>query len=133
MCIFYGTINAADINAWIIYQNTGCCQKRVKDRQRKFMSQLAIDLICPWAMQRLCIPTLQYHLRSIIKDIFDVKEPANSINRLQELPSRKRCRMCPQVLTTKPANNVTSVQGPYVDNMSIAFVNIAKTILHLLT
>ena len=43
----------------------------------------------------VCIPTLQCHLRSIIKDIFDVKELANSINRSQELPTRKRRRLCP--------------------------------------
>ena len=96
MFIFYGIVNAAGINAWIIYRkNTRLCQERVKDAQKKFISQLAIDLIRPWAMQCLCIPTLQSHLRSIIKDIFDVKEPANQINRPQELSSRKRCRQCP--------------------------------------
>ena len=88
------------------------------------MSQLAIDLIRPWAMQPLCIPTLQCHLRSIIKDIFDVKEPANPITRHQELQSRKRCRLCPVDSDNKTSKQCNKCARPICGQHVITFVKI---------
>lgn len=67
-CIFYGMVNVATINSWIIHrENTNSSVTR-----RKFMQEIANSFIKPWAQQRLSHPNISISLRNTIIAICNV-------------------------------------------------------------
>ena len=67
LCVFYGMINAAVINAYIIH-----CEKNIANKlERKvFMQSLALELAKPWAVLRMAVTTLPRQVKDQICQVY---------------------------------------------------------------
>uniref|UniRef100_A0A6A7FSW8 Transposase n=1 Tax=Hirondellea gigas TaxID=1518452 RepID=A0A6A7FSW8_9CRUS len=89
LCVFYGMLNIATINSFIIYKNN----KQEYINRRLFMRSLAEALVKPWAEQRLSAPGLSRSLSTIITSICGVSAPAMLAPVSADVPT-KRCTLC---------------------------------------
>lgn len=93
VCMFYGMLNMACINSWIIF-NTNLQRNGKKIISRKdFMIQLSEQLTRPWLERRINVPTLQRSLKRIISEICEIPLPQT-----REEPTeakRTTCYICP--------------------------------------
>ncbi|KAK4329297.1 hypothetical protein Pmani_000331 [Petrolisthes manimaculis] len=78
LCIFYGMLNAANVNSYIIYKEN---LERVGNRQiisrKKFMLQVGKALITPWATSRLLLP-LPRSLQFLITTVGNIPSPGSA-------------------------------------------------------
>ncbi|KAK3889253.1 hypothetical protein Pcinc_006819 [Petrolisthes cinctipes] len=78
LCIFYGMLNAANVNSYIIYKEN---MERVGNRQiisrKKFMLQVRKALITPWATSWLLLP-LPRSLQFLITTVCIVPSPGSA-------------------------------------------------------
>lgn len=82
MAIFYGILNIAFVNSYIIYTHNVLSKEEKPLNRRQYMKQLSTDLSTPSMKCRLEIPTLSRRLKENIEDILpqtkqDVFEEAN--------------------------------------------------------
>lgn len=78
LCMFYGMLNACCINSWIIHsENLVRTGGKVMIR-RKYMQELALALITPWAQNRLSSPYLPRTLRDLICTICNLPSPGTA-------------------------------------------------------
>ena len=100
LCIFYGILNAAAINAYIIHCSNQKLIGQKPPTRRQFLRDLSIDLIKPFALQRLNIPQLSRSLVTVIADVCEIPVPppvrgqAMAAAEGTSSPSRKRCVLC---------------------------------------
>ena len=72
MCIFYGMINIATANAWIIFKGRNHQRKYSK---MDFMQTAAYTLAAPWAEERYRRPQgLERHQRDALKNYFNITD-----------------------------------------------------------
>lgn len=92
LCMFYGLINIAVTNAFILFKLSGKGTSRTNRFRRMFMHELAMELTKPWAMQRLDNPHLSRTLVSTIRSCYNLVE----IQAQQPPPAsgKKRCHIC---------------------------------------
>ena len=95
LCVFYGIINAATINAWIIHsENVEKEGNKTKER-RTFMANLALDLIAPWAKKRLNTPQMPIAVKRTICDLLGITlEVCHRTPSQGAQTSRQRCNKC---------------------------------------
>lgn len=78
LCIFYGMVNAANVNSYIIYkENMERGGNRKIMSRKKFMLQVGKALITPWATSRLLLP-LPRSLQSLITTVCNVPSPGSA-------------------------------------------------------
>src|SRR5215469_8524374 len=66
LCVFYGMLNATAINSYIIFSENAV-KKGIRPKARRFfLTNLALQLIAPWAKQRLTNPTMPIAIKSLI-------------------------------------------------------------------
>ena len=98
LCFFYGMLNIALVNAYIVYS----AKSNVPAISRRdFNRNLAYQLCRPWAHQRLP-NSLPRELKSTINHIFEFSEdrstPSPGPGKTEK---RKRCTICPHSETSK--------------------------------
>lgn len=98
VCMFFGIINIAIVNAFILYKLSGKAISREDRIRRLFMHHLAHDMAKAWAMQRLQNPSLSKSLVATITSCFKVVE---IIHQRPPAPGKKRCRLCPWKTASK--------------------------------
>ena len=101
-CVFYGMINGGVINSWIIYSENQLRTGGSTMPRRKYMQQLAVALIKPWAEKRLVnTPKMSRNLKKVISTVCDIPLPATAAppGRIVMNDSRApmiRCSHCPR-------------------------------------
>ena len=102
MCVFYGMINIATINAYIIYcenyqrENSENNDNKVMDR-KQFMDELATSLVKPWAAKRISQPRLRRDLKTTIVGVFDIPTIPIDHDMLavaNQRGTKTRCQVC---------------------------------------
>jgi len=99
MTMFYGMLNIAFVNSYIIYTHNILSKQEKPINRREYMKQLSFELCAPWMRSRLRIPTLQRSLRENIEKIL----PQANLELPQEAdeePPTKVRRYC-SICTTK--------------------------------
>lgn len=90
LCLFYGMMNIACINAFIIYRAREGAKAKVR---RNFMHELARELVLPWAQERISSPSLMISTRNVITGCLGIQAPRPET---PEGPAtKKRCVICP--------------------------------------
>lgn len=99
MCVFYGILNMSVINSWIIYSSNNNDTDRAIRNQRKYMHDLALELIKPSAYERMMTPTQHRLVKNAIRQVCSISIPHGAA--LSTAPSAaeqkqppKRCRKC---------------------------------------
>lgn len=72
MCMFYGMINAAVINSWVIFKANNDRVGGKKMKRRQYMHEMALQLIKPNAQQRLNAPTQHKKVKAIITQVCSI-------------------------------------------------------------
>lgn len=92
MAVFYGMLNMAFVNLYVIYCHNMLAKKEKPLSRKEFMKKLSTELTTPWMQKRLEAPTLKRTLRdnitSILKSITETScdEP--------ESKTRRYCGFC---------------------------------------
>lgn len=120
LCLFYGMINAAVINAWIIFNSNQQRRQQPQMERRLFMKELALQLVAPWAEERISIPTLQRSMALALRSVFNVNIPPRSVAALRGNQS-KRCALCDRRQDKKTKSYCASCQLP-VCNSHFRFI-----------
>ena len=99
MCVFYGILNASIINSWIIYRSNNYDTEGAIRNRRKYMHDLALELIKPSAHERMMTPTQHRQVKNAIRQVCSINMPHEAA--LGRAPSAaeqkhppKRCRKC---------------------------------------
>ncbi|KAK4324281.1 hypothetical protein Pmani_005121 [Petrolisthes manimaculis] len=93
-CLFYGILNVATINSFILYKLSGHATGSKRNERRLFMQDLAYEFTRPYAIQRLEVPTLSRSLKTLIRDCYNVPEHLPPPPNPQPAVSRQRCNIC---------------------------------------
>ena len=97
LCVFYGIINAATINAWIIHSENLERKANNRTEQQTFMANLALALIAPWAEKRLNTPQMPRAVKQTISYLLGNTLEVDYRPLNQETQrSRQRCSKCPR-------------------------------------
>lgn len=93
LCIFYGILNAAGINSYVVY-----CHNKMKANTKplsrcNYIIDLAHLLAKSWMEKRLKIPNLRKDIRQYIRNI--LKIPDNPERTAPQEKKRKVCYYCP--------------------------------------
>lgn len=103
MAMFYGLINIACINSYVIYSHN-ISKKGEKVLNRKnFMKSLSVSLTSPFMKERLQVPTLKRHLRDDISNIVSRSGSSSQQEVPEESLPKKRsyCAYCPYNIRRK--------------------------------
>lgn len=103
MRYFYGMLDQANVNSFIIYN---LLESNEKKYRKDYILDLSMTLIKPFMAHRLIYPTLQTVLRIQIKrfihykDISEDQDPLfiNDLLVDNKMPKSKRCGLCPSTL-----------------------------------
>lgn len=96
MCVFYGMVNTAAINSWVIHSENISASGGAPLNRRKFMQEVAKAFIKPWAAQRLLTPTLSISLKRVISDFCKVvRERSNKVVLAASRFTVAYCKKCP--------------------------------------
>lgn len=98
LCVFFGIVNSALINSWIIYKaNTGMGDGN-KMKRRKYMHNLALQLIKESAEVRLNTPKQHRSVKSIIQQVCEINPSGTSAGTGPSAAEMRepmvRCRKC---------------------------------------
>lgn len=111
LCIFYGMINTAFINSYVIYCNNMLKKGRKPLRRSQFMIKLSSELSKPWMEHRLTLPNLRRYLRHDIEEILQIDEQEQR----KMPPDNKRtvCFYCPSKLRRMTTSHCTECKRAY--------------------
>lgn len=102
LCVFFGMINIATINSYVIY----CYNKyRTNDKplsRYQFMIELSKSLAEPWMRQRLTIPNLRRTIRQDICRVLNIQQAEENHQPLER--KRTICFYCPSRLRRMTTN-----------------------------
>lgn len=99
LCLFYGMINSACLNAYIILrENTFRQGGRVPSRQ-DFLLSLGEELMRPWMERRIQVPNLPRSTRQELANQLGV--PLQEAPQQQPTGSKGRCHLCPRAADSK--------------------------------
>ena len=90
-CMFFGLLNIAIVNAFVLYKESGITTSRKDQKRRLFMHQMAYELTKPLAAQRVQERLIKGSLLQTVKDCFDLKEPTPPV---QPASGKARCKFC---------------------------------------
>lgn len=96
LCMFYGMLNSASINSYVIYCYNTCKRGEKPLPREEYMIELAHRLAKPWMEHRINIPSLRRNLRQNICEILKV----DAVDKNAVVDERKRtiCFYCPSKL-----------------------------------
>ena len=95
LCVFYGILNIACVNAWIIHVHNAS-KKNEQLIRKNFLIKLSEELMLPWMQKRLLIPTISSELRTTIQTIVGKEEPQEGETAGTAKPERRTiCYICP--------------------------------------
>jgi len=97
MRFFYGMLDQAGINAFILYYLR---KNNTKIHRREFIKELIFDLVQPCLKKRLEVLNLRKSIRLSIQEILGQEEEI-SLNPQTKMMKRKRCSVCPYSDNTK--------------------------------
>ena len=93
LAVFFGMVNAAGINSYIIHNAENVTAGKKKIARRTFLSTLAHELIKPWAEERMTFRTQQRNIQQTIKSVFpDFNIPSTAA---PDDTTKRRCAICP--------------------------------------
>ena len=99
MCMFFGIVNAAVVNSFLIYrENTSKAQPGIRIQRKKFMRDLALSMIRPACEERISVSTLARHIKLSIRQVCPMNLPSSetaegpSAAEMKEPP--RRCQLC---------------------------------------
>lgn len=96
LCIFYGVINSAIINSYVIYVHNMVSQQKKPLCRREFAKRICEDLTKPHLQTRLRIPQLKRNLKDKIEEILGTDVPTRDIEpEPQGSVGRRICAFCP--------------------------------------
>jgi hypothetical protein len=98
MRLFYGMIDSAALNAFVIFtENVPKFGAHKKDRRQKFLKELALAVIIPHARQRLEVQQTAKDVKQVIRScsILPVPSPATSTTQ-RHSAQRKGCYIFPR-------------------------------------
>ena len=111
LTIFYGMINTAVSNAYILYKETMMQQGQKSITRRSFWKTLAKELIRPWAEHRMQRIGQQRNIQQTIKDVYpDINFP--TIQLVPDSSTKKRCSFCKSKADRKTRFNCFSCKKP---------------------
>ena len=120
LCLFYGMINIAVNNAYILYhQKHQRCPSRID-----FFKQLAVQLFQPFAVSRLAMTNLSRPLRTLIHSTFKLQftpVPTNNANRTSRV--RRKCSLCSPKATGRYRTLCNSCQQTICDKHTTSLCN----------
>lgn len=98
LCIFYGILNSANLNSYIIYRDNMHLSKQTPMSRNNFLFMLAEDLMRPWMIERLENRSIRIGIRTSIAEQLRIPMPVPP-----EPMNRKagRCNICPRSKDTK--------------------------------
>jgi len=111
LCIFYGMINIACINAFVIYSQNMYKSKQIPVNRKQFMIELSRKLMIPWMKYRLNLPSLQRSVKTAISGILGL-EPLQD-RPTQEVSGRTTCQICPSKKRRMTTNKCDSCKRPF--------------------
>ena len=98
MRLFYGMIDGAALNAFVIFtENVPNFGEHKKDKRQKFLKELALAFIIPRARQRLEMQQTSQDVKQVNGScsILPAPSPAPSTTQ-HHSAQRKRCYICPR-------------------------------------
>lgn len=100
MAMFYGILNMAFINSYIIYCDNVISKKEKPLGRRDFMKKLSNSLMIPWMETRQQMLTLPTNIKEKISSILPKRraEPPTQDEGIPEPKKRKYCAYCPSKL-----------------------------------
>ena len=90
LCLFYGMLNIAANNAYILYHQN----KQKVPTRRDFFKQLAVQLCQPFAISRLQMTNLNRPLRTLIHTTYKIQLPSVAQNAQRPTRVRRKCALC---------------------------------------
>ncbi|XP_066149862.1 piggyBac transposable element-derived protein 4-like [Euwallacea fornicatus] len=100
LCVFYGIINIATINSFVIYCDNSYKANNKPVSRFQYMFELGKILAEPWMRQRLDISNLRRNIRENIHEILDIKPVPESVDPIEK--KRTVCFFCPSRLRKMP-------------------------------
>lgn len=93
LAVFFGMINAAGINSYVIHNAENVKAGKKKISRRTFLTTLAHELIKPWAEERLAFRGQQRNIQQTIISVFpDFNIPSRAA---PDDNTKRRCAICP--------------------------------------
>ena len=93
LAVFFGMINAAGINSYVIHNAEQVKAGKKEIDRRSFLSTLAHELIKPWAEERLEFRGQQQNIQQTIISVFpDFNIPSRAA---PDDNTKRRCAICP--------------------------------------
>lgn len=96
MTMFYGILNIAFVNSYVIYCHNVLAKQEKPLNRREYMKKLSTQVTTPWMMNRLEAPTLPRHVRGNIENIIPKPVAQDPTNDEEETSAKKRryCSYC---------------------------------------
>ncbi|CAK1579834.1 unnamed protein product [Parnassius mnemosyne] len=96
MSMFYGILNIAFVNSYVIYCHNILAKNEKPLNRRGYMKKLSAQLSESWMKERLEAPTLPKHVRDNIANILPKPVVQNDTDNEEEPPAKKRryCTFC---------------------------------------
>lgn len=96
MAMFYGILNMAFVNSYVIYYHNLTTMKQKPLSRKKFMKKLNTQLTEPWMKIRLLTPTLKRSARSAIEAALPKSDGNEAVDEQNEPEPKKRryCDLC---------------------------------------
>lgn len=106
LCVFYGILNAAAVNTFVIWKHK-CKERGETPTERRIMLQdLAMSLVHPWAERRLTQPTIQRKTALVLREVFKMSIPPTPREAGEK--KKRRCYFCPRSKDTKVKSTCAS-------------------------
>ena len=98
MRLFYGIIESTALKAFVIFtENVLSFGEHTKEKQQKFLKELALDLIIPHARQRFEVQQTLQDVKQVIRSCGILLAPSPAPSTTQHHSAqRKRCYICPR-------------------------------------
>lgn len=117
--VFFGMLDQGAVNAMILFLNANPTWKDISsNNRRKFLKELALDLLRPHMLERLTVPQLPRGLVDLLRSICDETSQKkqgqvnNEAKNNMSPSSRKRCNFCPRQKDKKTAIQCVSCKKP---------------------
>ena len=100
LCIFYGLVNAANVNSYIIYKENLVRIGEKPKLRKDFLLDVGRELIRPWTKKRMAgVFGIRRNLRILAKTVFDIRSEAGShppgTSYRASKAAKVRCQACP--------------------------------------
>lgn len=90
MVVFYSSLNVAAINSYVVYMSNNSNSSMLR---RRFLKQLAMEMVRPHLLQRLTLQRLPRSMKLRIREICGVEDTVNLEN-TGPMPENGRCGYC---------------------------------------